>query len=450
MNNTSENNDNKSLKDKILDFARENKVKSVLIVLGISLFLLFNFNKKDKKAEELKKIETLYQSKDSNDSLYKAQYFKQIDPKIEEIKKSNEALEKRINEVTKTNKELQDKIVTSTKNQYSDLLEKEPTNPQDNLNKVMKNNYSFEGNKPVIPQMQGQQSTPQQMPQMQIVEWGNQPQQPESLLLKDEPCETCGDENAIKKKENENLKVVIPSASLLLIKLDNGMHLSTLTLANSHATPVTATVVSDVFMPSGRVYDVKGAKMVLEGIGSLSTERGYIKPLRISGFNAKNDTFDLPIQGYVSDIRTGIQGIQGEIISKQQALFWSSLVAYTVQGIGKGVSAQNQVVTNTAFGTTSMTPPDKIFESGILNGIGGGAQQVGDEILKIAKNIEPIVEVLGNQYAIVHTTMPFTLEYRIDTSANYDTEKSSLPAPVSNITNNTQKVGNLLNQGGAK
>ena len=26
---------------------------------------------------------------------------------------------------------------------------------------------------------------------------------------------------------------------------------------------------------------------------------------------AQNETFDLPIQGYVSDIRTGIQGIQG-------------------------------------------------------------------------------------------------------------------------------------------
>ena len=33
-----------------------------------------------------------------------------------------------------------------------------------------------------------------------------------------------------------------------------------------------------------------------------------------SGFNSENETFDLPIQGYVSDIRTGIQGMKSKII----------------------------------------------------------------------------------------------------------------------------------------
>jgi hypothetical protein len=64
--------------------------------------------------------------------------------------------------------------------------------------------------------------------------------------------------------------------------------------------------------------------------------------------------------------------------------------------------------------------------------------------LKIAKNIEPIVEVLGNQYAIVHTTMPFVLEYRVDSNSNYNAEKTSV-APVNNVS----QINNLI-AGGKK
>lgn len=434
------NNDNRTIKEKIFEFARENKVKSFMIVAFIVVISIVVFNKKDNKKEaELKEITSLYKSKDNIDDLYKTKYFKQIDPQLQDNSKDIEKLKKRVEEVDKRNKELENKIIETAKNTYGDILNSNDTYAgKNNLNEMFNKNYSTQ--QPIIPPLKGQTQTPPiQGQKIQFVEWETGANEEQSLLLVDENTQSNNQEKLI---EEEKFKMIIPSATLLLVKLDNGMHLSTLTMSKSASTPVTATVVSEAFMPNGRTFDVKGAKMVLEGVGSLSSERGYIKPLRISGFNAENETFDLPIQGYVSDIRTGIQGIQGEIISKQETLFWSSLIAYTMQGIGKGVASSQQTMTTSAFGTTITTPPDEILPSSLLNGVGEGAKEVGNAILDIAKNIEPIVEILGNQYAIVHTTMPFTLEYRIDGNENYNTE---IPvAKKNNDTETSKKIDSLV------
>lgn len=432
------NNDTKTNKEKVSDFIRENKVKSLMILTLVVVIGVVVFNKKEnKKSTELKEITSLYKSKDNTDDLYKTKYFKQIDPQLQDNSKDIEKLKKQVEEMDKRNKELENKIVETAKSTYGDILNSKDTYAGDksNLNEMFNKNYSV--SQPVIPPLKGT-ITPTQGQKIQFVEWeAGVGAEGESLLLVDENTQEKAESE---KKQEEKFKMIIPSATLLLVKLDNGMHLSTLTMSKSASTPVTATVVSEAFMPNGRTFDVKGAKMVLEGIGSLSSERGYIKPLRMAGFNAQNEIFDLPIQGYVSDIRTGIQGIQGEIISKQESLFWSSLVAYTLQGLGKGVAGSQQIMTTSAFGTTTTTPPDKLLSSSLANGVGEGAKEVGNAILEIAKNIEPIVEILGNQYAIVHTTMPFTLEYKIDGNDNYNTE-----IPVTkNENETTKKVDSLV------
>jgi hypothetical protein len=430
------NNNTKTNKEKFIDFIRENKVKSLMILIFFLVILVVVFNKKEnKKAAELKEITTLYKSKDNTDDLYKTKYFKQIDPQLQDNSKDIEKLKKQVEDMDKRNKDLENKIIETAKSTYGDILNSKDTYASDknNLNEMFNKNYSI--TQPVIPPLKGT-TTPPQGQKIQFVEWETEAEE-QSLLLVDENIQEKIEEQ---NQQEEKFKMIIPSATLLLVKLDNGMHLSTLTMSKSASTPVTATVVSEAFMPNGRTFDVKGAKMVLEGIGSLSSERGYIKPLRISGFNSENETFDLPIQGYVSDVRTGIQGIQGEIISRQESLFWSSLIAYTMQGIGKGVSNSQQIMTTSAFGSTTTTPPDKILSSSLANGFGEGAKEVGNAILEIAKNIEPIVEILGNQYAIVHTTMPFTLEYKIDGNDNYNTE-----IPITkNENETTKKIDSLV------
>ncbi len=437
MNNNS---DTRPIKEKVVDFIRENKFKSLMIFIFIMVIIFVVFNKKEnKKNAELKEITSLYKSKDNTDDLYKTKYFKQIDPQLQDNSKDIEKLKKQVEEMDKRNKELENKIVETAKNTYGDILNSKDTYTGGNaLNDMFSKNYSTNSNnqQPIIPPLKGT-VTPTQGQKIQFVEWEVAGAEEQNLLLVDEDNQEVKEDE---QKQEEKFKMIIPSATLLLVKLDNGMHLSTLTMSKSASTPVTATVVSEAFMPNGRTFDVKGAKMVLEGIGSLSSERGYIKPLRMSGFNSNNETFDLPIQGYISDIRTGIQGIQGEIISKQESLFWSSLIAYTMQGIGKGVADSQQILTQGMYGNTTTTPPDKILSSSLANGIGEGAKEVGNAILDIAKNIEPIVEILGNQYAIVHTTMPFTLEYRIDGNDNYNTE---IPV-VANENETTKKVDSLV------
>ncbi|MEK6659729.1 MAG: TrbI/VirB10 family protein [Campylobacterota bacterium] len=427
-------NENTSAKAKILDYVRDNKLKIVIVAVVVILVVVFANKKENKKQAELKKIESLYTTTDNAEPLYKTQYFKQIDPKLTEQEKKIKDVEILVQKLADENEELKKTILSATTTGF----EKNVDIPN-SANNALKNAYS-------IPSSHNQAAPIQNTPQAvtantQVVEY--LPNATAPLLLSNESKDINISESNPKSKDNK-FKMIIPSSSLFLIKLDNGMHLSTLTMAQSHTVPTTSTIVSDVFMPQGRVYDMKGAKMVLEGVGSLSTERGYIKPVRISGFNPDNEPFDLTIQGYVSDVRTGIQGIQGEIISKQEKLFWTSLFAYTIQGVGKGIAGQNNIITTSALGTTTTTQPGKILENGLLNGVGEGSQKVGDEILKIAKNIEPIVEVLGNQYAIVHTTMPFILEYRVDSNSNYNAEKTSV-APVNNVS----QINNLI-AGGKK
>ena len=93
----SNNNDTKTNKEKIIDFIRENKVKSLMILTFIVVILVVVFNKKEnKKANELKEITSLYKSKDNTDDLYKTKYFKQIDPQLQDNSKDIEKLKNKL------------------------------------------------------------------------------------------------------------------------------------------------------------------------------------------------------------------------------------------------------------------------------------------------------------------------------------------------------------------
>ena len=64
-------------KEQIFNFIRDNKLKSFLVLVVISVFLFLGFKKESKSENELKEIKQLYKTVDNNDDLYKTKYFKE-------------------------------------------------------------------------------------------------------------------------------------------------------------------------------------------------------------------------------------------------------------------------------------------------------------------------------------------------------------------------------------
>lgn len=253
------------------------------------------------------------------------------------------------------------------------------------------------------------------------IEWV-QPEKTTLPTIKELKKKEIVKENNESKKVETEKTIWIPSNSIFMVKTDNGIQAPTLSSGEGKNFAHTTTViVTDIFLPNGYRYNLKGGKVLLESKGSLSSHRAETKTVRLSAVNKKREIMDIPIEGYLSDFKSGMQGIQGEVVSKQEELFWGAVVAYATANIGSAYQNKGtETITNAVGGTSTVNNKGATdtLKGGLYGGVGKGAEEVGKHILDIAKSIEPVIEVLGKQYAVIHITQPFKIQYKVSEVSN--------------------------------
>jgi len=410
--------------DELLTKAKEKWKITVSVILFIT-FLTVNFfvgGSKTTEQEDMKQPYEVGEKIDFKDEEvdkerkadYQAMYLDKIENLESEKKGRLEALEKENDEIKaemNKMKELNSKIDKDFESKYSNDKLKNYNSPfgmpvtsssSTNQGAMLDQNH----NDIIVP--------PEKV--LYSIEWGQTEKQPLPTVKDLKKKEIVKDNNETKKTVTKNT-IWIPSNSIFMVKTDNGIQAPTLSSGEGkNFAHTTSVIVTDIFLPNGYRYNLRGGKVLLESKGSLSSHRAETKTVRLSAVNKKKQIMDIPIEGYLSDFKSGMQGIQGEVVSKQEELFWGAVIAYATANIGSAYQNKGtETITNSVGGTSTVNNKgiSDTLRGGLYGGVGKGAEEVGKHILDIAKSIEPVIEVLGKQYAVIHITQPFKIEYKV-------------------------------------
>ena len=425
---------------------------SKMVILVVVVFVFISFVSKDKTDEDFyvkdDNQEITQMSKEEQeeyDSDNTNLYLKKISPLIKEGQDSNIKQDQIIKTLTKKNDDLEDMFKTYVKE-------------QENIYKKEKNKKSFQNSEkdffsqpPVgygtfgkdgANKGYGNNNTPQ-VKKVTFIKWSN-------TVTAIKPLSEADKTGAIKSQATPKSKKkkfpIIPSSSLMLIKIDNGVMAGTMSTGKGSLVPVTSTVVSNTFMPNGKEFNNRGCKILLEAMGKASNERNYFAGARHSCVKDDGTMIDIPIQGYTTDIKSGMVGLQGKVVSKQDELFYAALWAYAIEGMSGSIAGATSDVVTTAQGSVSVADSSKMLQNGILGGIGKAGSEVGGEILKIAKNMEAVIETLGGQYMVFHVTEPLQVvdDVLFSDSESQDVKTDFNPMAVATQAMNSNPMNKIL------
>lgn len=424
------------------------KQKIVFIVAAVIFLIGFNLLKSDGDDDRTSKeiefvgedIEILGDGDDDSDiakNIFNSKAVPKITDNTNRLDKIEKSLKTKDEYIKKLEKRLQEKDVTSN---------------QDFQSPPFKNPY-FQNS------INGMKSTevginPKEVEKTQTVQKTYQvwDEKPTPLQVQKKNIDTVEESNTSSEgvaesgdDDSEEFEHIIPSGSIALVWLEHGVFAGTLNNGTGGMPPIQGTIVTEFFLPMGKTYDFKGAVLTLEAKGSLSSERAFLNTVRVSGY-IDDDLIDIPLEGYTTDVRAGLSGLTGEVVSKQNDLFLASLFAYTAQGLADGTVTSSQTVSTTSEGSLITNNPANVFKNSVLSGAGKGAKAVGDKVLEIAELIEAMIQVKGGQYVIVHLVQPLKLQKQVVFSQQRVKQIKSEDLSMNGIKDRVSSL-NTLNRG---
>lgn len=203
--------------------------------------------------------------------------------------------------------------------------------------------------------------------------------------------ESTGD----KDKKKEIQKVYLPSGSFVKANLLSGLDAPTVDGAKGHPVPALLRIKDIAVLPNKVKQNLKGCFALVEGNGSLASERAEMRLVSISCIAKDGQSvIDQKVKGFLVD-GDGKIGLRGAVVAKFGATIARSMIAGFAKGFGQAIQSGTQNTQLTALGTTTMTPlslQDAAI-SGAGAGIAGAADQIQKFYLKLAEQSMPVIEV---------------------------------------------------------
>lgn len=171
--------------------------------------------------------------------------------------------------------------------------------------------------------------------------------------------------------------------------------------------------------------DVEGCTVTGAASGDLSSERVYIRLLKMSC--AKGDKIvETSIEGYAADGSDGKAGIAGKVVSREGDLVAKSFVAGVVSGAGEGVSQKFQqgVTFRDGFSTSNNLSNKDIAGQGLGEGISKSSENLSEYLIQRAEQYQPVVSIAsGKEVELVFISGAY-LDGRIIPQANNNNNQS--------------------------
>lgn len=193
-----------------------------------------------------------------------------------------------------------------------------------------------------------------------------------------------------------SLNSYIPAGSYVSSVVISGVDASVGISSQSEPRPVLFRVTGKAKSAAndGEIQEVDIAGCVVTGAasGDLSSEKVFIRLLKMTCSRESGKAFETTVQGYVAGL--GKAGIRGDVVSREGDFVFKSFLAGIATGAGNGLAQRfiNPIALPTGLATQQPSMQD-IIGSGVGKGIESSSSRLSDYLIKRAEQYQPVISI---------------------------------------------------------
>jgi len=193
-----------------------------------------------------------------------------------------------------------------------------------------------------------------------------------------------------------NIKDYLPAGSYVSAKVISGVDASVGLSSASDPRPVLFRIngkaISSLFKNKKLKTDLKGCIVTGAASGDLSTEKVFVRLLKMTCSKSKDTVIETEIKGYATAI--GKAGIRGQVVSREGNLLAKSFFAGVVGGMGN-MSSQALSPTleiNSGVATEQVNSRD-ILKQGLSDGVSKSSDRLSEYLIDRAEQYQPVISI---------------------------------------------------------
>lgn len=207
----------------------------------------------------------------------------------------------------------------------------------------------------------------------------------------------ASDADEAEKDTPPNLTNYLPAGSYAPALVLSGVDASTAVTSQAEPVPVVfritaPAVTAGVRSTNGRTIDLTGCTVTGSARGDLSSERVYVRLLKLSCVLPGNHVFERDVSGYMSG--AGKAGARGLVVSREGPLVSNAAIAGALGGLASGISS----VGSAGAESDQASFEDVLAGAGAASaagGVSGAAQTLSDYYIERAEQYQPVVSLYG-------------------------------------------------------
>lgn len=136
--------------------------------------------------------------------------------------------------------------------------------------------------------------------------------------------------------------------------------------------------------------DIKGCTVTGAASGDLSSEKVFVRLLKMTCSRESGTVIETEVHGYVTAV--GKAGVRGPVVSREGDLVAKSFIAGLAGGVGNGVAQSLTTPATVVGGIATQTPDVKnIAGQGVGKGLQSSADRLADYLIKRAEQYQPVI-----------------------------------------------------------
>lgn len=196
------------------------------------------------------------------------------------------------------------------------------------------------------------------------------------------------------KGESYNLKHYIPAGSYAPAVVTSGVDASVGVNAQGDPRPtlfrITGLAKSAANAGQIQNIDLTGCTVTGAASGDLSSERVFIRLLKMACSREDGEVVETQVHGYVAGI--GKAGVRGQVVSREGDFVMKSFLAGVASGLGSG-AAQSFTAPTSLFGTSQKPEVKDILGSGVGKGVENSGNKVSSYLIQRAEQYQPVISI---------------------------------------------------------
>jgi hypothetical protein len=197
-----------------------------------------------------------------------------------------------------------------------------------------------------------------------------------------------------------NIKDYIPAGSYAPATVISGVDASTGLAASGDPRPVlfriTGEAISSGYKGKKQKTDLEGCTVTGAASADLSSEKVYVRLLKMTCSRKKGTVTEIEVQGYATAV--GKAGIRGPVVSREGNLLMQSFFAGVVGGMGNmySKSLQPPLEINSGIATEQQISSNDIMKSGLSQGVGNASDRLAQYLIDRAEQYQPVISIPSN------------------------------------------------------